>query len=647
MDTLHYYLVAVAHPSYHGEPALTYQHSSVIPEGTIVSVPLQKKQVLGYVVKKTSKPKFVARDIIEVYGELGTLPPQSRQLRDWIQSYYPSPSGVVTSLFLPKRILLKDLAIITEPSVDTRITMPELRAEQELALNKLTKPGTHILHGETGSGKTRVYMERAAVALKEGRSSIILIPEISLSSQVATAFLKTFTSETVVILHSQLTDAERRRIWVSLQTSKSPRIVIGPRSALFSPLEHVGLIVVDEAHEFTYKQESQPYYHASRVASMLASLHSAQLILGSATPSVHDYFLAEQKQRPIVYMSEDVSQSKKAHIEVVDLKDHSLMGRDHHISIPLIKAIGNALQQKQQSLLFINRRGTARIVLCNNCGWQASCPHCDLPLTYHHDNHTLRCHVCNHSEAARTSCPTCNNTDITLKSVGTKAIAASIAKLFPSANVARFDTDNLKGERIHELYDTLHDGSVDILIGTQMLSKGLDLPKLGVVGVINADASLYIPDYTAQERTYQLLHQVIGRVGRGHLEHTTAIIQTYSPENPTIQAALKKDWHGFYQSELIERQTYTFPPSCYLLKATCKRVQSKAAEQNAIKVAALLRTKNIPIVIEGPAPAFHEKVQRSYVWQIIIKSKDRKHLLEAISYLPKDWSYDIDPINLL
>lgn len=646
-----YYLVAVAHPTYHGEPALTYSSSEVLNIGALVSVPLQKRNVLGYVVAKTTKPTFKTRNVSAIYPELGTLPTHTHALRTWLQAYYPSPSGVVTSLFLPKQILKKDienLADATEAPVSIPADLPALHADQRTAIDAMEEPGSYILHGETGSGKTRVYVELAIKTLKAGKSSIILIPEIGLSSQIADVFTKTFPDTMVVILHSQLTEAQRRQAWVTIQSSKTPLIIIGPRSALFSPLKDIGLIVIDESHEFTYKQESQPYYHTTRVASTLATLHSAKLILGSATPSVVDYFIAEQKERPIITMAQpEVTADAKPRINVIDMRDTAMLSRDPQLSTPLIEAVQTALNKKQQSLLFINRRGTARIVLCDSCGWQSTCPHCDLPLTYHHDSYTFRCHICNYHEAAKNSCPQCGNTDITLKSIGTKAITSSIERLFPSARVSRFDTDNSKGERIHELYEELQDGSVDILVGTQMLAKGLDLPNLGVVGVINADASLYIPDYTAQERTFQLLYQVLGRIGRGHQSETQAVIQTYSPDNPTIQAAVAKDWSTFYNNELQERKDFTFPPYCYLLKASCKRVHAKTAQKNAEKVADLLRTQKLAIEIDGPAPAFHEKVQNSYAWQIIVKSKDRSQLLEVIKLLPKDWTYDIDPINLL
>lgn len=246
------------------------------------------------------------------------------------------------------------------------------------------------------------------------------------------------------------------------------------------------------------------------------------------------------------------------------------------------------------------------------------------------------------------SCPECGNADIILKSIGTKSVVAEIRKLFPTARVERFDTDSKKGERVHELYDAIHSGGIDILVGTQMLAKGLDLPKLGLVGVINADASMYLPDFTAQERTYQLLYQVIGRVGRSsQASDTSAIIQTYSPDSPTIRAAAKRDWETFYRSELAERKEFLFPPFCYLLKISCKRATSASAQANAEKIVTILKNKQLKILIDGPAPAFHEKIQNKYVWQLIIKSKERSELLKVIDLLPGDWSYDIDPINLL
>lgn len=332
---------------------------------------------------------------------------------------------------------------------------------------------------------------------------------------------------------------------------------------------------------------------------------------------------------------------------IIDLKERANFSRSPHISDALIKAIEKALGSGEQSLLYLNRRGSARLVLCNACGWQALCPHCDLPLTYHSDSHLLMCHTCGFTQATPSSCPECGNPDIIFTAIGTKALTDEAHRLFPSARVQRFDTDNKKAERFEQHYDNVQAGNVDILVGTQMLAKGLDLPKLSVLGVITADTSLSMPDFSAQERTYQLLSQVLGRIGRGH-RSGTAIVQTYQPDSPILRASISKDWPKYYASELEERQTFLFPPFVYLLQLTCRRVKSAAAEKAALALADVFRSERLHITIEGPAPSFHEKVGDKYQWQLVLKSRTRGELLKAITLLPKSgWSYDIDPVTLL
>jgi primosomal protein N' (replication factor Y) len=647
---MYYYRVAIATAKYHGKQLLTYASKQSLEPGTLIAAPLQRSKVHGFVVEETVKPDFTVKQLEILTESLSLLPVRSLKLFAWLSSYYPAPLGITTQLFLPSNFPKKikgalEAKKILQPFINP--SLPKLTADQQKALKKIDVPGSYVIHGETGSGKTRIYIELAKQSLQDNKSCIILTPEISLTSQLAQEFEKVFGTDQLTILHSQLTEATRRNIWLKVLSSDQPHIIIGPRSALFSPLKDIGLIVVDESHEFAYKQENAPHYHAVRVASKLAEIHNAQVVFGSATPSVSDYFIAAARKRPVIQL-ETIHKNKRQPAHVIDMRDKSQFSRSSHISTSLLKKIEETLAGKQQVLLFINRRGTARIILCENCGWQAVCPHCDLPLTYHHDNHTLRCHTCGITQAMKPSCPECGNADIILKSIGTKSVVAEMQKLFPSVRVERFDTDNKKGERVHELYDEIRSGKIDILVGTQMLAKGLDLPKLGLVGVINADASMYLPDFTAQERTYQLLYQVIGRVGRSsQASNTAAVIQTYSPDSPTIQAAAKRDWSTFYEAEIAERKTFLFPPFCHLLKISCKRVKSATAQSSAEKFAETLQKSGLHILIDGPAPAFHEKIQNKYVWQLIIKSKDRSELLKVIDLLPNDWSYDIDPINLL
>ena len=642
---MRYLEVLVAGATFHGDDPLTYSHEQALAKGTVVVIPLRNKEALGIVVQEVSKPHFAVKPLLSVPQWLA-LPPETVQLLLWMKDYYPAPFGILTQLFLPKQVPKKPVAIPVFED-EPHPQLPPLTADQEVALAGIREPGTYLLHGETGTGKTRLYIELAKQSVARGKSALILTPEIGLTSQLAEDFRKVF-KDNVVVLHSQLTQVTRQRLWVSILSQRKPMIIIGARSALFSPLRSIGFIAIDEAHEAAYKQDQAPYYHASRVASRLAVLHKAPLVLGSATPLVNDYYMAEAKQRPILRMQKTAVTGDGAEtaLSVIDLRDRTKFTKKSHLSDLLISAIAQRLKDHEQALLFLNRRGTARVVFCEQCGWQATCPRCDIPLVYHGDTHAMRCHSCDYNALTPTSCPDCHNASIVFRSIGTKAIVDEVQRLFPDARVMRFDTDNKKDERIEQHYEAVKKGEVDILIGTQTLAKGLDLPKLSLVGVVMADTSLYFPDFSAEERTYQLLSQVIGRVGRGH-RRGEAIIQTYTPESLLLKAVLTKDWASFYTKEVEERKLFLFPPFCYLLKLSCRRANNAAAERNARTFARKLEHSSLRLIVEGPAPSFHEKIQNKYGWQLVIKAKDRRELLKVIQMLPSGWSYDIDPMNLL
>jgi primosomal protein N' (replication factor Y) len=284
--------------------------------------------------------------------------------------------------------------------------------------------------------------------------------------------------------------------------------------------------------------------------------------------------------------------------------------------------------------------------MCENCGWQATCPHCDLPLTYHGDRHELRCHSCDHHAAAPGSCPACGHPSVIFKTAGTKAIVEDVERLFPGARVARFDTDNARAERFEQHFEAIKNGEVDILVGTQLLAKGLDLPRLSTLGVVLADTSLYLPDFSAQERTFQLVSQVLGRIGRGHVAGR-AIIQTYHPDHPVLEAAISGDYQTFYERELAERRQFVFPPFCYLLKISVRRATIKSAESTALKIKDEIEHSGAQVRVEGPAPGFYERFQNKYQWQLVIKSRQRSELLKLVGNLPANCSYDLDPMDLL
>ncbi|MBL8121747.1 primosomal protein N' [Candidatus Saccharibacteria bacterium] len=526
------------------------------------------------------------------------------------------------------------------------LTQPPLTNEQQQAIASIRPSGYHLLHGVTGSGKTRIYLELARRTVDEGKSAIILTPEIGLTAQLTKPFEQAFPGQ-VYVLHSRLTAGQRRDIWYRILSETEPVMVIGPRSALFAPVRKLGLVVIDESHDQAYKSETAPKLRAERVAAKLAQLHNACLVSGSATPNSEEYYVAAAKHRPIITLSSlAIKQDTVSIVRTVDLRDRSLSSRSPICSTPLIEAIHLALERHEQTLLFLNRRGTAGAILCAGCGWQALCSHCDLALTYHGDSHHMRCHVCGRTWPLSSVCPECGHSDILLKTIGTKAVIDEVKRLFPGAKTARFDTDTSKAEQLESQLEDLREGNVDIIVGTQMITKGLDLPKLSVVGVLNADSSLLIPDYTANERTYQLLTQVIGRGGRGHRASTT-IIQTYNPTHPVLEAALRKDWAAFYEREIAERKAFRFPPYVYLLKLSCLRARSSSAEKAAMTCKEQIEKRHPRLKVDGPTPAFHPRESGKYKWQLIVKSPSRQLLLDVISTLPSGWTHDVDPVNLL
>lgn len=646
---MYYFEVLVSSQRYHSDKPLTYSYEKPLETGTAVTVPMQRQTVVAIVVNTVKKPSFPTKEIAKVLSD-SIVPFQIIELITWLKDYYPAPLGQIVSLALPGTLATQS----RKPNPEQKerkspVELPSLNTDQAKAVETIWQhaPKNVILHGDTGTGKTRVYLELAKKSLQANKSVIILTPEIGLTPQAALVFEETFPGQ-VITTHSELSPATRRNIWLQMLHANEPLIIIGPRSALFGPLNNIGLVVLDEFHESSYKQEQAPHYLTSRVAAKLAELHGAQLILGSATPLISDYFAFKEKGLPIVRMKQQAIKNDfgEPSVHVVDLKNKQKFSRSSWISDDLIAAMKESLKNGQQSLIFLNRRGTARLTLCQVCGWQAFCPNCDLPLTYHGDIHKMRCHTCGHTEKTPALCPECGAHDITFRSIGTKSIVTEIERLVPNATIQRFDSDVSKPDNLASQYTSVKEGSVDILVGTQMLGKGLDLPKLSVVGIITAETSLAFPDYTAEERTYQLITQALGRVNRGHLPGT-AIVQTYHPDSPTLQAAINQDYNTLYKGQIAERKLYGFPPFRFTLKLTCTRATTAAAQRNSLQLAKELKNKVSKIEIIGPNPAFTEKTHGKYRWQLVIKATNRQILVDIVRNLPANWSYDIDPTNLL
>lgn len=642
----------LADTKYKSSAPLTYSSEEALEIMSVITVPLRNRLAAGFVLKEVGRPGFAVKPIKSLVTAK-PLPYHCLQLAQWLEEYYAAPLGEALRLFAPTKPVVRgiktDASRFSQPQQVIQLEMhAPLTTDQKRALKEIKdNPSTTVLlHGETGTGKTRVYLELARETLASGKSVILLTPEISLTSQLATA-AQSFLQIEPVVLHSQLTAARRKQLWLKLIEANQPQVVIGPRSALFNPLPSVGLVVVDEAHEPAYKQEQAPRYSALRAASQLGVFTGAKVIYGTATPNIADYFVAEQK-KAVVRMTQMALRASPEDVktEVIDLRERKNFSTNNYLSNQMIEAVGEALDAKKQVMIYLNRRGSARVILCNACGWRYLCPNCDVSLVYHADEHLAKCHICGFNSPPPVQCPSCANPDIIFRSIGTKALEDQVQKLFPDARIGRFDSDTAAGETISEVFSDLVKGEIDILVGTQLLAKGLDLPRLGLVGVVSAESSLTLPDFTAEERTFQLLYQIIGRVGRGHAKGRV-IVQTYEPNTIVIQSAVKRDFKVFYDYILPERQAFRFPPFSYLMKLTVRRATIAGAQNASQKLYEELGTAGLPAEIIGPTPSFYARRGKNFYYQIVAKSKTRETLLELAKKVPTDWQTDLDPADLL
>ncbi len=633
----------------HGsQGVLTYEYDGELSRGALVSVPVGKQTVVAVVLKAVTKPAFATKLIREQH-ESQALPPSLVDLGEWMATYYHTHPVTVWQTILPRGVgktRRATLKMLDHPRRDR--TQIVLNSSQTTAVETIINTdGTVLLHGVTGSGKTQVYIEAAKKTIASGKSAIILVPEIALTSQLIAEFTPHFPD--LKVTHSTMTESARHQTWQAVLAATSPQVIIGPRSALFSPVPDLGLIVIDECHEPSFKQEQAPRYSALRTAAMLARFAGGKLVLGSATPNITDFYLAKHTGAPVITLPEPARKDTVAPtVTLVDMTKKLHFTRNRIFSNDMLSQMTKTLQEGHQVLLFHNRRGTAPTTSCENCGWNALCSRCFVPLTLHADKFTLRCHICAATEKVPTSCPDCHEANIIHKGIGTKLIHEEIAKIFSQAKIARFDGDNEAHETLEKQYQALYDGDIDIIIGTQVVAKGLDLPHLRMVGVVQADAGLALPDYISSERTFQLLAQVSGRVGRNeHPSHV--VVQSYQPTHPAVTAGIASNYETFYQETIAERQKAQFPPFTHLLKLICVYKTEAAAIRNSQELARTLR-RIVPkhVTILGPTPAFYERVRDTYRWQIVVKSPVRGDLVQLLDHVPAThWQYELDPGSLL
>lgn len=646
----------------------TYQSSSPISPGDSLIVPFGKRNVSGIAIEPASgeqDPSISIKTIIGVNEERPSLNAATLRWSQWIAKYYHYPLGDVLSLFFPPlkrkgRSEPKDI-FQALPHVAPVTLNPEQRTTAD-AILRSEGFSSHLIWGITGSGKTEVYIDVIRQKMAQGKSAIVLVPEIALTPQLVTRFRKRL-GEVVAVIHSGLTDRERTDQWWSA-VSGEKKVLIGARSALFCPLPNLGVIVVDEEHDGSYKQEESFKYNARDAAVMRGHFESVPVILGSATPSLESWKNVLDGKYTQHILSHRASDTILPKVQLVDMLEEKNKKHDsgstlpHWLSQTLFTALEDNYTKGFQAALFINRRGMAQTVLCDSCGFTHSCPNCDITLTLHGKHH-LVCHYCDYSETLSKNCPSCKLGEPKPVGIGTEKVEADLQTLFPSARIARVDRDEVDSRAsMEEFVARMEAGDIDFIVGTQMIAKGLDFEKLNLVGVVLADVALSLPDFRASERAFQLLTQVSGRSGR-HTEGQV-IIQTYRTDHPSLLFSQTHDVKGFIEQELEQRKELFYPP---FTKTACLRMSS-LREQEVIEfssqLAQQLRTYGLKenfsgTQILGPAPAPLLRLRNRYRYQILLKSSssfELHRLLQLVTHLIQKERkikihIDVDPYTMM
>src|SRR5438309_4648206 len=563
---------------------------------------------------------------------------------------------------------LREEAVVRDPHADEQFIATSnlvVNNEQSLALREVTQALDSpenarpiLLHGVTGSGKTEIYLQAIRAALDSGRTAIVLVPEISLTPQTVERFKGRFAEaqDAVAVLHSHLSEGERHDEWHKIHSGHA-RIVIGARSAVFAPLKNLGLIVVDEEHETTYKQEEAPRYHARDVAVVRAKIEKCVVILGSATPSLESYHNATTGKYRLATLTQRIDEKQMPLMRVVDLRQERRKEKAAAIlSEKLRAAIADRMEKREQTILFLNRRGFSTSLLCSNCGEARNCPNCSVALTFHRHVARLSCHLCGHTAAVPKKCPECGKDALIYAGFGTEKVESTVSHLFPKANVRRMDADSMtRKEAYRETLRDFRTGKIDILVGTQMIAKGLHFPNVTLVGIINADLALHLPDFRAGERTFQLLTQVAGRAGRGETAGEV-FVQTYTPFSPSIQFARHHDFPGYFQQELEFRERCDFPPFKHAILITVRSAPESPAKLSAeTLVRRLKESLGSEFILGDTTPAPLEKLQGQFRFYILLRgeaimrlSRLARETLDKLP-LPEDViaTVDVDPYQLL
>lgn len=606
--------------------------------GKRVKVPLRTGTRYGYIVGVSRQAAVEgAKDILEVIDETSLIDAKFLELTHWMAEYYFCSWGQTIEAALPApfkkgkttmrtRAAKKDAPdrVYLHATPDTHV----LTAAQERAYNRITDAAVSgrftafLLYGVTGSGKTEVYLRVIQKLLEEGRGAIVLVPEISLTPQTTDRFESRFRGE-VAVLHSRLSAGKRLNAWHRLKKGEA-RVAVGARSALFSPVRNLGLVIIDEEHDDSYKQDETPRYDAWLVARKRCEIEGAVLLRGSATPRLESAFEARHGGSELLELAERIERRPMPLVKVIDMR-REFSGRAARVfSIELENAVKDALQRKDQVLLFINRRGFAPYVSCPGCGYVAACPRCRVVLVYHYDRQSLICHTCSYAAKPPKICPSCSKGYLRYLGIGTEKVESEACRLFPAARIARMDTDTTKKAGSHErILDAFRRREIDVLVGTQMITKGHDFPGISVIGVVSADTALHLPDFRAAERTFSILTQVAGRAGRDETPGKV-FIQTFVPFHYAVACAKTHDYPAFYEKEIAIREELHFPPFRRLVQV----IIAGPIERHVAKKSALFRRhteesgKALAIDISGPAPCIVSQRRGQFLWNLYYKGDD-------------------------
>ncbi|MDB6094426.1 MAG: primosomal protein [Verrucomicrobia bacterium] len=639
----------------------------------------------GIGLKQDKYLSVVKRPSPEEYAALEKRAPQQVKLLRFLeQQFRPQKKSLVlarlgltaavSSALVKRGLVHEELRRVERIAYDDDVESGELvasqphvlNAEQAAAVATVTaelareKFGVSLLHGITGSGKTEVYLRAIDTALKSGGGVVFLVPEVALTPQTVARLRSRLEAiapgHRCVVWHSHLSEGERLDGWLALATGEA-RVVVGARSAIFAPVRNLRLIVVDEEHEPAYKQDETPRYHGRDVAVMRAKLSQAICLLGSATPSLESFANAQAGKYQLIELRQRVDSRKLPHIDIVDLRIEALKQRTMpSLSRKLLDAMHARLERREQTILFINRRGYSSAMLCTKCGHTEECAHCSIAMTYHRADEMLRCHLCGDQKPAPLRCPKCGAPEIRWKGLGTQRVEETVRRMLPKARIERMDTDTMsKKNRFREVLSQFRAGKIDILIGTQMIGKGLDFPNVTLVGLIDADISMHIPDFRANERTFQLLVQVAGRAGRGD-RAGEVVVQTFTPQAEAIQFSRHADYGGFAAAELKIRKDFNYPPYRHLIHHLFRGPNPEKLKFFAEQWAKLIEKElGDRVELRGPSASPIEKIKDEYRWQLWYFTNSVTKVVPEIARLRADFAWpdditqviDVDPVNLM